>query len=94
MGGCASSVRTLVGGVLDNETLERAIRLVTGHPIAVVAKRFELDPRRVQVLPAGLLILERVSELLGCPLQIGKGGLRDGVILDLLNRRPVAMPAG
>ena len=94
VGGCASSVRTLVGGVLDNETLERAIRLVTGHPIGVVAKRFELDPRRVQVLPAGLLILEKVSELFGCPLQIGKGGLRDGVILDLLNRRPAAMPAG
>jgi hypothetical protein len=29
--------------------------------------------------------LEKVSELLGQPLQIGKGGLREGVILDLLN---------
>jgi hypothetical protein len=23
--------------------------------------------------------------MLGCPLQVGKGGLRDGVILDVLN---------
>jgi hypothetical protein len=28
---------------------------------------------------------EKVSDLLGQPLQIGKGGLREGVILDLLN---------
>ena len=54
-------------------------------PIADVAKRFELDPRRVRILPAGVLLLEKLSELLGQPLQIGKGGLREGIILDLLN---------
>ena len=45
----------------------------------------KLDPRRVAILPAGVMILEKLSELLGQPLQIGKGGLREGVILDLLN---------
>jgi hypothetical protein len=29
-------------------------------------------------------MLEKLSELLGQPLQIGKGGLREGIILDLL----------
>jgi len=38
----------------------------------------------VRILPAGVLILEKLSELLGQPLQIGKGGLREGIILDLL----------
>ena len=85
VGGSASSLRKLVGGVLEYETLERAIRVLTGDPIAAVAKRFELDPRRVQLLPAGVLLLEQIAELLACPLQIGRGGLRDGVILDLLN---------
>jgi exopolyphosphatase/guanosine-5'-triphosphate,3'-diphosphate pyrophosphatase len=85
VGGSATSLRTLVGGVLEYETLERAIRLLTGGPIAEVATRFELDPRRVYLLPAGVLLLEKVSELLSCPLQIGRGGLRDGVILDMLN---------
>ena len=42
-------------------------------------------PVRVRILPTGVLLLEKVSELLGQPLQIGKGGLREGVILDLLN---------
>ena len=37
------------------------------------------------MLPAGVLLLEKLSELLGQPLQIGKGGLREGVILTLLN---------
>ena len=35
--------------------------------------------------PPACCCLEKVSELLGQPLQIGKGGLREGVILDLLN---------
>jgi exopolyphosphatase/guanosine-5'-triphosphate,3'-diphosphate pyrophosphatase len=85
VGGSATSLRTLVGAALEYETLERAIRVLTGAPIADVAKRFELDPRRVRILPTGVLLLEKLSELLGQPLQIGKGGLREGVILDLLN---------
>jgi exopolyphosphatase/guanosine-5'-triphosphate,3'-diphosphate pyrophosphatase len=85
VGGSATSLRTLVGAVLEYETLERAIRVLTSDPIAAVAKRFELDPRRVRILPTGVLLLEKLSELLGQPLQIGKGGLREGVILDLLN---------
>jgi hypothetical protein len=31
-----------------------------------------------------VLLLEKLSEMLGQPLQIGKGGLREGIILDLL----------
>jgi exopolyphosphatase / guanosine-5'-triphosphate,3'-diphosphate pyrophosphatase len=85
VGGSATSLRTLVGAALEYETLERAIRVLTGDPILEVAKRFELDPRRVRILPTGVLLLEKLSELLGQPLQIGKGGLREGVILDLLN---------
>jgi exopolyphosphatase/guanosine-5'-triphosphate,3'-diphosphate pyrophosphatase len=85
VGGSATSLRSLVGSVLEYETLERAIRVLTGDPIADVAKRFELDPRRVRILPTGVLLLEKLSELLGQPLQIGKGGLREGVILTLLN---------
>ena len=85
VGGSATSLRTLVGAVLEYETLERAVRVLTSDPIADVAKKFELDPRRVRILPAGVLILEKLSELLGQPLQIGKGGLREGIILELLN---------
>ena len=85
VGGSATSLRRLVGAVLEYETLERAIRVLSADPAAEVAKKFELDPRRVRILTTGVLLLEKVSEMLGQPLQIGKGGLREGVILDLLN---------
>lgn len=85
VGGSATSLRRLVGTVLEYETLERGIRVLCGDPAADVARRFELDPQRVRILTTGVLLLEKVSELLGQPLQIGKGGLREGVILDLLN---------
>jgi exopolyphosphatase/guanosine-5'-triphosphate,3'-diphosphate pyrophosphatase len=85
VGGSATSMRRLVGAVLEYETLERGVRVLAGDPIEEVARRFELDPRRVRILPTGVLLLEKISQLLGQPLQIGKGGLREGVILDLLN---------
>jgi exopolyphosphatase/guanosine-5'-triphosphate,3'-diphosphate pyrophosphatase len=85
VGGSATSLRRLVGAVLEYETLERGIRVLSADPAAEVAKRFELDPRRVKILTTGVLLLEKVSELLGQPLQIGKGGLREGNILDLWN---------
>ncbi len=84
VGGSATSVRRLVGAVLEPETLERGIRVLAGEPAADVARRFELDPERVRILVTGVLLLEKASELLGRPLQIGRGGLREGVILDLL----------
>jgi exopolyphosphatase / guanosine-5'-triphosphate,3'-diphosphate pyrophosphatase len=93
VGGSATSLRTLVGAVLEYETLERAVRVLAGDPIIDVAKKFELDPRRVRILPAGVLLLEKLSELLGRPLQIGKGGLREGVILELLNGAANGKPA-
>ncbi len=85
VGGSATSLRRLVGAVLEYETLERGIRVLCSDPAADVARRFELDPERVRILATGVLLLEKLSDLLGQPLQIGKGGLREGVILDLLN---------
>jgi exopolyphosphatase/guanosine-5'-triphosphate,3'-diphosphate pyrophosphatase len=85
VGGSATSLRRLVGAVLEYETLERGVRVLCSDPAADVARRFELDPERVRILATGVLLLEKLSELLGRPLQIGKGGLREGVVLDQLN---------
>ena len=85
VGGSATSLRRLTGVLLEYETLERAIRVLCGDPAADVAKQFELDPVRVRILPTGVLILEKLSEILGQPLQIGKGGIREGIVLDMLS---------
>src|SRR5262249_21364029 len=68
VGGSATSLRTLVGAVLEYETLERAVRVLSSDEIYEVAKRFELDSRRVKLLPAGVLLLEKFSQMLGQPL--------------------------
>ena len=83
VGGSATSLRRLVGAVLEPETLQRAVRVLAGDSCEVVARRFGLDPERVRLLPAGILILDAVSRCLGQPLQIGCGGLREGVCLEL-----------
>jgi exopolyphosphatase / guanosine-5'-triphosphate,3'-diphosphate pyrophosphatase len=83
-GGSASSLRKVVGAEVEHETLERAIRILCTNEAAEVARRFELDPERVRLLPAGCLIFEDLSDRLELPLTIGKGGLREGVILDRL----------
>jgi exopolyphosphatase/guanosine-5'-triphosphate,3'-diphosphate pyrophosphatase len=81
VGGTATSLRRIVGAELEHETLERGIRILAEAPAAEVAERFDLAPERVQLLPAGMLVLEELSDLLGLPLSIGNGGLREGVIL-------------
>jgi exopolyphosphatase/guanosine-5'-triphosphate,3'-diphosphate pyrophosphatase len=84
VGGSATSLRRLVGAMLEHETLERGIRLLATTTLDEVARQFELEVERVRLLPGGMLILEEISDRLGVPLLIGKGGLREGVILDLL----------
>ena len=83
VGGSATSVRRLVGSMLEPDTLQRALRVLSGAPAAEVAERFALEPERVPLIPAGLLILDSVSQALGQPLLIGRGGLREGVLLDM-----------
>jgi exopolyphosphatase/guanosine-5'-triphosphate,3'-diphosphate pyrophosphatase len=83
VGGSAASLRRLVGSVLEPETLQRALRVLSDAPATEVAERFALDPERVRLMPAGMLVLEAASQALGCPLTIGRGGLREGVLLEL-----------
>jgi exopolyphosphatase/guanosine-5'-triphosphate,3'-diphosphate pyrophosphatase len=84
VGGSSTSLRRLVGGILDHETLERGLRILATTQVDEVARSFGLEAERIRLLPAGMLILEEISDRLGCPLQIGRGGLREGVILDLI----------
>ena len=90
VGGTATSLRRLVGAELEHETLERGIRVLSSTPIAEVADRFELDSERVRLLPAGILILEAISDLLDLPLRIARGGLREGILLELVEGRRLA----
>ena len=85
VGGSAASLPTLVGPVLDAAALERALGVLTGAPAAEVARRNGLAPERTQLLPAGILVLDAAAQRLGLPLRIARGGLREGVVLELAN---------
>lgn len=81
VGGTATSLRKLVGAELSYETLERGIGILSESSIAELGERFDVTPERAHLLPAGMLVLEELSDLIGLPLSIGNGGLREGVIL-------------
>ncbi|MGA2469368.1 MAG: hypothetical protein ABSG64_01590 [Solirubrobacteraceae bacterium] len=84
VGGSASSLRRLVGTVLDHESLERGLRILATTPSELIARTSEIEAERVRLLPSGLLILEAISDRLERQLNVGRGGLREGVILDML----------
>jgi exopolyphosphatase/guanosine-5'-triphosphate,3'-diphosphate pyrophosphatase len=83
VGGSAASMPRLVGPVLDEEALERALAALCAAPAADVAEALGLAAERVRLLPAGILVLDAAARRLGKPLRIGRGGLREGVLLEL-----------
>jgi exopolyphosphatase / guanosine-5'-triphosphate,3'-diphosphate pyrophosphatase len=86
VGGSAASLPTLVGPVLDRAAIERALATLGSAPAADVARRHRLAPERTELLPAGILVLAAAARRLGMPLRIGRGGLREGVVLELAGR--------
>jgi exopolyphosphatase/guanosine-5'-triphosphate,3'-diphosphate pyrophosphatase len=82
VGGSATSLHRLAGPLLDSAAFGRCLQLLCADRASEVARRFALDRERVRLLPAGLLILQAASELFGASLQIGRGGLREGILLE------------
>jgi exopolyphosphatase/guanosine-5'-triphosphate,3'-diphosphate pyrophosphatase len=83
VGGSAASLRRLVGATLDPGSLQRAMQVLAAEPADAVAARFSIDRERVLLMPAGLTVLDAAATALGRALRIGRGGLREGVILEL-----------
>jgi exopolyphosphatase/guanosine-5'-triphosphate,3'-diphosphate pyrophosphatase len=72
----------LAGRVLDAQALVRSLAVLAGESSSEIAARFDIDRQRARLLPAGLLILEAVAALLDAPLEVGRGGIREGVLLE------------
>jgi exopolyphosphatase/guanosine-5'-triphosphate,3'-diphosphate pyrophosphatase len=82
VGGSATSIGRITGPVLDQAAFERSFTTLATARAIEVARRFAVDLERARLLPAGLLILEAVSNLFGTALQIGSGGIREGLLLE------------
>ncbi len=83
VGGSATSLRRIAGPVLDDAAFARVLAALSSACAAEVAGRFELDADRVRLLPAGLLILKAAADGFGAPLEVGRGGLREGLLLEV-----------
>jgi exopolyphosphatase/guanosine-5'-triphosphate,3'-diphosphate pyrophosphatase len=92
VGGTARAVKKLVGRTLGAEELRGAARLLRKSTVGQIAAEHGIELWRAQALPAGVAILLEVQRLLGVPLEVGRGGLREGLALELLERLAVAYP--
>ncbi len=83
-GGSARSLRRLTGTrVLGAAELEAAARTVRTRTSAEIAREYGLDPVRARTLLAGTLILAEAQRRLGVPLEVARGGLREGAAAEL-----------
>jgi exopolyphosphatase / guanosine-5'-triphosphate,3'-diphosphate pyrophosphatase len=94
VGGTARALRRLVGRSLGPDELAQAQRLLRSAPAEAIADRYDVDLSRVRTLPGGAAILTQAQQLLGVPLEVGRGGLREGVALELLDRLPAVQAGG
>jgi exopolyphosphatase / guanosine-5'-triphosphate,3'-diphosphate pyrophosphatase len=86
VGGSATSLCRVTGPLLDGPAVARALELLGGEPAAVLGERIDVDPRRVRLLPAALVLLEAIAARFGAPLAIGSGGIREGLLLETAGR--------
>lgn len=84
-GGSARSLRRLTGRRrLAEEELAAAVRAIRRKTSSQLADELGLDPVRARTLLAGALILAEVQRRLGLPLEVARGGLREGAANALL----------
>jgi exopolyphosphatase/guanosine-5'-triphosphate,3'-diphosphate pyrophosphatase len=94
VGGSATSLRRLLGTVLDREALGRGLLALAALPRSDVARRFALHPERARLLPAAILLLEGATAAFGTPLRTCGGGLREGVLLEAVQASGRSQVAG
>ncbi len=85
VGGTARALRRIEADVLGPEELGDAVQELRSRPSRQVAKAYRLDEQRARTITAGALILAEIQRRLNVPLTVGRGGLREGAALVLLD---------
>jgi exopolyphosphatase/guanosine-5'-triphosphate,3'-diphosphate pyrophosphatase len=87
VGGSATSLCRLAGAArLDAGAFAGALEILTAQPARRIAEEHGIDPVRARLLPAGLLILESLVTRLGHAVEVVRGGIREGVLLEAFAR--------
>ena len=82
-GGSARAVAKIVGPVFDAVDVESAVDLFAHRPSAKVARAGGIHPVRAASVLGGALLLAETSRLLDRPLELARGGVREGAALAL-----------
>ena len=82
VGGSARAARRLVGSHLGADELAEALHIVEKESERAIVRRFGVDRARARILPAGIVLLAEVQQLLGVPLHVCNGGIREGAVLE------------
>jgi exopolyphosphatase / guanosine-5'-triphosphate,3'-diphosphate pyrophosphatase len=85
VGGTARALRRIAGEQLGGETIAAAVDELRKRPSRQIAKAYKLDRQRARTITAGALILAEIQRRLNVPFEIGRGGLREGAALQLLD---------
>ena len=83
VGGSARALKRVCGGRVRRVELDEALSLLADTPTAVLARRYGIGEERARTLAAGAVILSGLQGVLGTPLKVVRGGLRDGALLTL-----------
>lgn len=91
VGGSARGLKKLLGTrTLGEEELAEAVKVLRKRPAAELVEEHGLDPERARTLPAGAVILTEVQRRLAQPLVVGRGGVREGALLELAAEQTAA----
>jgi exopolyphosphatase/guanosine-5'-triphosphate,3'-diphosphate pyrophosphatase len=83
VGGSVRALKRIAGRRIGEAELEDALELLASTPTAVVAGRYAIGEERARTLPGGAVILAALQRRLGTPLEVQRGGLREGALLTL-----------
>jgi exopolyphosphatase/guanosine-5'-triphosphate,3'-diphosphate pyrophosphatase len=81
VGGSARAARRLVGGELGEAELAEALALVEEKSTRALSRDYGVDRARAHILLGGIVLLAEVQRLLGVPLHVCDGGIREGAVL-------------
>lgn len=90
VGGSARALKRIIGAHLDADRLEDVLAALATTPSASLAARYGIDPDRVRTVAAGAVLLTELQARLGAPLEVVRGGVREGALLELAARRAAA----
>ncbi|MFL5946627.1 MAG: hypothetical protein ACJ74C_14480 [Gaiellaceae bacterium] len=90
VGGTARALRRVAGDVLGFEEIADAVSRLQERTSRQVAKDHGVDRDRARTVTAGALILAEIQRRLNVPLEIGRGGIREGAASMLLDQTVAA----